>query len=271
MVVSRVGGRSSEYGSVDIHRFDGGREEEQEPGIFSGIVPGLQEVLSVIGGDGPVVVLSRSVHPGKGFFMEQGHQAVAEGYFFHSFHHQLVGIHRHGNRSVDRGQFVLMGSHFVVLGFSRNPQLPELEVQLLHEGGYRLFYGSEVVVVHFLTLGRKTSENRASGKLEVRSSIVVVLVDEEVFLLGTCGSDNTFCRGVSQGLEYPHGLPAQSLGRAEQGNLLVQSLPGVGDKSRGDTEGKIAALFLQESRAGGVPGCVSPGFKSYPQASRREG
>ena len=53
---------------------------------------------------------------------------------------------------------MLCGSCLVVLCLGINAEFPELLVKLMHEGGYSFLDGTEIMVVHLLTLWRSCSE-----------------------------------------------------------------------------------------------------------------
>ena len=51
-----------------------------------GGLAGAEEVAAGVGGQGPVVVLAGAVDAGEGLFVEQAHQVVLGGAFFHGKH-----------------------------------------------------------------------------------------------------------------------------------------------------------------------------------------
>ena len=121
---------------VLVHSLDHSHEKYQELDVLGRCFAGIQKVLPGVGGDGPVVVLAASIDPLKGFLMEQADQPVFVRYFLHHFHGKLVVVHRHVGRVKDGRQFVLGGSHFVVFGLGRDPQLPQFLVKIVHIGGH---------------------------------------------------------------------------------------------------------------------------------------
>ena len=58
VVVARRGNGYTEQILIIVYRLDDSAEEEQELSVFIGSIAGGQQVLSLVGGDGPVVVLA---------------------------------------------------------------------------------------------------------------------------------------------------------------------------------------------------------------------
>ena len=70
-------------------------QHEQELQVVLGIVAGIQQVLTQIGADGPVVVLTGAVDPCIGLLVQQADQTVAGGHPLHGLHSQLVLVDGH--------------------------------------------------------------------------------------------------------------------------------------------------------------------------------
>ncbi len=197
--------------------------------------------------------------------MLQAGQAVVGGEELQLLHGQQVVID--GKRALleDGGQLVLGGSDLVVLGLSRDAQLPQLVVDLLHEGVDGGADGAEVVLLELLALGGLAAKEGAAGEDEVGALLEVLLLDEEVLLLGADGGDD---RGhvLAKELEDALGLGGQGDLGAKQRGLLVQGLTGVGDEGGGDAED----LVLDEGGGSGVPGGVAAGLEGGAKAAGGE-
>ena len=90
--------------------------------------------------------------------------------------HVGVGVHR--------GELMLGGSHLVVLGLGQHAQLPQLLIQIVHEGRHTGLDGTEVVVVQLLPLGGLGAEQRAAAEHQILPlRRYMALVDEKILLL----------------------------------------------------------------------------------------
>ena len=96
--------------------------------------------------------------------MNQAGQAVSSGGLFKDHHGQLVLVGGEVGFGVDRSEFMLGGSNFVMLGVAVNAEAPELIVDIFHESGYAVFDGAEIMVIQFLTFGSRRAEESSAGK-----------------------------------------------------------------------------------------------------------
>ena len=118
-----------------------------------------------------------------------------------------------GGHIVDRGHFVLGRGGLVVFSFGQYAQLPQLFVQLGHEGLDTGFDGTGVMIVQLLSLGRLGAKEGAAGEDQVLAAVVELLIHQEVLLLRTDGGGDA------------GGVPAEELQDAHR--LLVQRLHGA--------------------------------------------
>ena len=95
----------------------------------------------------------------------------------------------------DRRDLVLVGRDLVVAGLDRHAELLQLALGVEHAGEDPLGDRAEVVVVELVALGRLGAEQRAAGGDQVGPLEVVLLVDQEVLLLGADGREHA--RGVA--------------------------------------------------------------------------
>ena len=224
MVVARGSrGQAHEVG-VFVNTLDESAEYRQELEVLHGSVAGVEEVLSVIGGHRPVVVLARAVYALEWLLMEQAYKSVAESHLLHYLHCELVLVRAEVGRREYRRHLVLCRSYLVVLGLGVDAELPELLVELRHICGYSRLEVCEVLVVEVLSLRRLCSEKRTSCEDKVLAAVKFILINEEIFLLGA------YCRGhacdvlVAEQLQEADCHLAESVHRAEQRCLLVESL-----------------------------------------------
>ena len=202
--------------------------------------------------------------------MEQTDQSLLRGYSFQRLHHDLVMVGGHIGLRVDGGQFVLGGSHFVVLGFGGNSHLPELLVDLLHISRDPLADGSEVMVVQLLTLGRHGAEQGTPGIDQIFAFQIFFTVDQEVLLFRPDGRRHLPGCGVAEQADQTECLFLDRFHGTQKGRLLIQSLSGEGTECRRDTQDGTCGVFPDEYRRSAVPGGIASGFKSGPKAARRE-
>ena len=267
VVIAGGGDSGAEHILVFVDALDEGSEEEQELGVFAGSGTGLEEILTGIRAQGPVVVLARSVDTGEGLFMEKAHKSVAVGYLFHDLHGDLVLVAGHVGVCVDRRHFVLGGSDLIVLGLGQDTQLPELIVQVLHVGLDAGADRSVVVIFQLLSPGRFCAEESAAGHDQILALLILFLVDEEIFLLGADLGDDALGRGVSEEAQDPDSFFTDRIHGAKQRCLFVKCMTGIGTEDGGNAK----RLFLNKSKRCGVPCGVAAGFKGRPEAAGREG
>ncbi len=256
---------------MSVHGFQDTGQEEQELPVFVRLSARVQQVLPVVSGEGPVVVLAGAVDAGKGLFVEQADQSLLVCHPLQRLHHDLVVVCRHICFRVDGGQLMLRRSHFVVLSLGRDTHLPQLFIDLAHVCGNSLADGAEIMVVQLLALGRHGSEEGAAGVDQVLALEVFLPVYDEIFLLRADGRNDLGGGGVAEQTQYPERLLLDGLHGAQKRSLLVQSLPGEGAEGSGNAENSSGSIFPDECRGRAVPGGVAPCLKGGPQSSGGEG
>ncbi len=142
-------------------------KEGHELQIAVGILARSEEHGAGVGAEGPVVVLARTVHAVERLLVEKHHEAVPARDFVHQVHHNLVLVVGEVGLAVDRGEFELVRGYFVVAGLERNAEAVSFNLEVAHKRGDAAWYGSEIVVVELLVLGRIVSHQRASGNHQV--------------------------------------------------------------------------------------------------------
>ena len=95
-------------------------------------------------------------------------------------------------------------SHFVVLRFGRNTQLPQFFVQFCHKGFHLGLDGAEIMVFHLLSFGRLCSEQGAARKDQVLPFFPHGLVYQEILLFRAHVGDDFFSM-YSENSQQPSG------------------------------------------------------------------
>ena len=160
-----------------------------------GVVARLEQVDARVGAHRPVVVLARAVDARERLLVQQADEPVAAGDVLHDLHRQLLVVGADVGVLEDRRDLVLGRRDLVVAGLDRHAELGQLVLGLEHAGEHALRDRAEVVVVELLALRRLGAEQRAAGGDEVRALEVVLLVDQEVLLLGADRGEDV--RGAS--------------------------------------------------------------------------
>ena len=246
---------------------DGGdhaAEEDEELQVLLRGVGRVEQVLA-ISGDRPVVVLARAVDVVERLLVLQANEAVVGSDDLHLLHREKVVVNRLGAGLEDRGELVLARGNLVVLGLSRNGELPELVIELLHELVDRRADGAEVVLLKLLALDRLAAKERTAAHDEVRTGSVVLLLDEEVLLLRANGGGDGL-DVLAKELQDALGLGVEGNTGTKQRGLLVERLAGVGNERGGDAED----LVLDESGGSRVPSGVTAGLEGGAKAAGGE-
>ena len=263
VIVSRAGDRGPQHILILVHCLDHAHQEKQELRALVRAVPRLHQIVTGIRGQAPVIVFSASVHALERFFVQKAHQPVPAGHLFHDFHGQLIMVAGHVRDRVDRRHLVLGRSCLVMLGFRQNSQLPQLFVQLGHEGLHPRLDGSEKMIPQLLSLRSARAEKRPAGKNQIAAAIVQLFIHQKIFLLGAdAGNDPGGVRPPEQ-LQDPYRLAAHRLHGAQQGRLLVQRLTAVGAVCRGNAEG----MLLDKGIGRGIPRGITPRLEGGAKAA----
>ncbi len=197
--------------------------------------------------------------------MLQAHKTVMGRKQAHLLHRDQVVVDSKRAALEDRGKLMLARCNLVVLGLCRDAELPELVVELLHELVHGRTDGAEVVLLELLALGRLAAEEGAAREDQVRTLLVVVLLDQEVLLLRADGREDAVRILAEEGKHTLCLLLECDLGTQKR-RLLVESLARVGDEGRRDAE----HLVLDEGRRGRIPDRVAAGLERGTKAARRE-
>jgi hypothetical protein len=266
MVLAGGGDARAQQALVGVDGLDDRRAEEQEAQVLVRGGAGREQVAAAVGEQRPVVVLAGAVDAGERLLVQQADEAVAARGRAQDLHRQLLVVDADVGALERRGDLVLAGSDLVVARLDRHADLRQLQLGLAHAGQHALGDRAEVVVVELLALGRRSAEQRAPGREQVRPRVGVALVDEEVLLLEPDGADDAGARVVA---EHPQRLQRgarQRVHRAQQRDLVVEGLAGPRGERRRDAQD----VAEDEGGAGRVPGRVAAGFEGRADAAVRE-
>ena len=182
---------------------------------------------------------------------------------FHNFHSELIVIYRNIGGVKNRSKLVLCRRYFIMLGFCRDSQLPQLFVQIMHIGRYTGLQSAEVVIFHFLTFWCRSPDQCASAEDQILSLIVELLIYQKILLLRTYGGIDMLYFIISEKMKNLYGFSVQSIHGTKKRSFFVQSLSAVGTESCWD----IKSTVFDKSRRSRVPCSVASGFKSCPKSS----
>jgi hypothetical protein len=182
---------------MDIHAPDDRQEEGQELGIGMRVVAGIEEVLPVVRGHRPVVVLAGAVDPREWLLVDEHHQVVLRGEPPHRAHHDHVVVRPDRCRLVHRRHLELARSDLVVTGLRRDAEAPQLAIEIHHERQDPLADRAEVLVLELLALGRRSAEQGPAGE------------EKEVLLLGADVREDLAGAVVAEPAQDPERLLAE--------------------------------------------------------------
>ena len=82
VIISYIRGRLPKQVCVKIHSLDNAGQNQKELHIFVRRIAGIQHISAVVSSQGPVVVLSGTVHSRKGLFVKEAGHTVISGHPF---------------------------------------------------------------------------------------------------------------------------------------------------------------------------------------------
>ena len=210
-------------------------------------------------------MLAAAVDAVKGFFMQQANKTMTQSYTFHELHHQLVMVRCYVGSGEDRCQLVLCRSNLVMLGLGEYAQLPQLIVQILHEGKNSLLDNTEVVVVQLLATWRFRTEKGTAGVNQVFTFFPHFFIYEEIFLFRANSTVDADSINAEQ-LQQLAGCFADCIHGTQQRSLFIQHFAGVGAEGCRNAQ----AVIFDKCIGSRVPCCIAAGFKGCTQAAGRE-
>ncbi len=258
-------GQSEQIGIL-VDSLDYRREERQKLRVLHGRASGIEQVLTVVGGQTPVVVLARTVNAREGLLVQQADKIVLESDLLHQLHGELVLVGSEVCGREYRRVLVLRRSDLVMLGLGGYAEPPQMLVEILHIIGNAFLYRAEIVVVKLLPLGSGSAEQRSARENKVLSLIVSRLVDEEVLLFRADGSDNALCGLVAEQAEYTQSRVGYHVHGSQQRGLFIKRLARI----RIERGGNVQRALLYERVGGRVPSRVAARLERRSDTARRK-
>jgi hypothetical protein len=157
-----------------------------------------------------------------------------------------------------------------VARLDRHAEARELELAVHHVGEHALGDRPEVVVVELVPLRGLGAEERPARVDQVGALEVVLLVDQEVLLLGPDGREDARRGVVAEQPQRADRRARQRVHRPQQRDLRVERLTGPRRERRRDAEQRAVRVLQEERRARGVPGRVAACLEGRAHAAGRE-
>ncbi len=126
------------------------------------------------------------------------------------------------------------------------------------------------MLVELVPLRRLGAEQRASRRDEIGPLEVVLLVDQEVLLLGADGREHAHGLFVAEQAQGADRRLRQRVHGAQQRDLRVERLTRPRDERRRDAQQRTVGVLHDERGRGGVPGRVAAGLERRADAAGRE-
>ena len=186
-------------------------------------------------------------------------------------HRQLLVVGADVRVLEDRRDLVLAGRDLVVAGLDRHAELDQLALGLEHAGEHALRDRAEVVVVELVALRRLGAEQRAAGRDQVGALEVVLLVDQEVLLLGADRREDALGVARRRAGAAPGSPSVESASIERSSGILASSASPVHEANAVGMQSSVAVRVLEEEGgAGRVPGGVAAGLEGGADAAGRE-
>ena len=216
-------------------------------------------------------MLAAAVDPGKGLFVQQADEAVPCGQVTQHVHGQHIVVAGDVGFFIDGRELELTGGHLVVARLGRDAELLQLPLHILHKAHDAAGDGAEVVVLHLLPLGRRRALQGAPREHDVRAQGRQTAIHQKIFLFRAHAGPHALRRGVAEQAQDAQRLHGKRIQRAQQGDLAVQGLAGIGVEKGGDVERGPVVVADDEDRHRRIPGRVAAGLEGGADAARREG
>jgi hypothetical protein len=130
-------------------------------------------------------VLSGTIDTLERLFVEQNLELVTMGDSMQDIHGQQVVIDGDHGFFIDRGQFELSRSDFIMASLGRNTELVQFIFALTHSSEDTRRNLTKVMVLKLLVAGWQTSNQGTAGDLKIRAKSVKTTINQKVFLLSS--------------------------------------------------------------------------------------
>ena len=236
VIVARTNGSQAQGRRMAVYAPQHGRQEDEKLGVVPRRGAGIEQVLPFGIAERPVVVLAAAVDARKGLFMQQAEETVTRRYVAQQVHGKHIVIAGDIGLFIDRRKLELAGSHLVVTRLCRNPQGDQRVFHILHETHDAGGNGAEIVILHFLTLGGGRAQQGAAGQQQIGTQCRQLPVDKKIFLFRADHGRHPVGRFVAKQPQNAHRLTRQGVNGADQRNLAIQRLAGIGIEKRGNMQ-----------------------------------
>ena len=193
--------------------------------------------------------------------MQQADKAMPARQVTHHIHGKHVMVAGDICLFIHGRKLELAGGHFVVPGFGGNTQSQQLFFHVLHEAHDTTGNGAKVMVFHFLTLGRRRTQQGTACQHEVGTQGRKVFIHQKILLFRAYHGPHIAGRLVAEQTQNAQRLPGQSRDGAQQRNLAVQGFAGIRIEVCGNVQCGPVRCGNNEHRYRGVPRCVAAGLK----------
>ncbi len=257
---------------VDAFKHRG--EKGEEPDVLVRGFARLEQVRSVqrlgarVYRHRPIAMLARAVDAGKGLFVQERLQVMAQCNAAQRRHHQLVVIDGDVGLLVARRHLELARRHFVVSRDDRHAELVELVLDFGDARLDALGYTAEVVILELLSARRRRAEKGAPSHHEVGAHCEVRAIDEEVLLFRTERRRYAGDALVAEERQKLDCLRRERIGGTKQRRHFIECFAIVADEHGWDAQRAHTSPFGDEHRAGGIPGRIAASLPGRAKAAR---
>mmetsp|Transcript_97244 Transcript_97244/g.225436 ORF Transcript_97244/g.225436 Transcript_97244/m.225436 type:complete len:418 (-) Transcript_97244:342-1595(-) len=211
----------------------------------------VEEVVTIVRTNGPVVVLPRAVDARKRLLVEEDNQAKLLGLLCADLHEEHIVVRGEGRLAVNGRHLVLRRGHFVVDHGHGHAQLQHLrlnpEEQLRDGVGHR----GKVVEVRLLASRGQRADQCAAAIDQIGPVLVVLGLDDKELLFPTEeAKDRLGVSGNLDVLEQAQAFLVHSVVGAQQWGLVIKASTQMRDEAAGDLE----HFVHHEARRRAIPG-----------------
>ena len=133
----------------------------------------------------------------------------------------MVMIDSHIRFRINRSQFMLCRSYFIVLCLRRYSNLPEFYINIFHKSGNSLTNRTKIMIVQLLAFRRHCSKERASRIDQIFSLAEFFGINQEIFLFRSHRRSYFLRCCISKQTDQSQRLFIDCLHRAKKRCLLI--------------------------------------------------
>ena len=177
---------------MHIHGLQDTAHNQQELDVIMWGFARIQKIDSIVCSQRPVVMFTGSVYSCKRFFMKQALHSVLTCHTFQCLHYQLIIVNSDVCLCVNGSQLMLRRRNLIVLRLCGHSHFPQFDINVLHKRGNSLTDGSEIMIIHLLSLRRHRAKQGTPCVDQVLSLLEFFSIHQEIFLLRSYGRSNFF-------------------------------------------------------------------------------